>query len=743
MSRLRDLLLSASAALAPPPSGMPDVGRSYQGWPFPESLAQLEYPRAVKLVPTIYAIVNRVASDVASVSPSFYRLGRDGSEILIERQSGNITDVWAKANPEQSSYELTMDYQSSLDANGNAYLYLERFGKKGPPQELYSIPGHLLTPAPGPRRTIAWYEYRNADGNQRVAASDVLPIRYWNANVNPDEPWPMGMSPLSAARSGFQTRYTMGQWQQKLFERGGQTNLILSVKDGNAASREDVRQWQEEMDARFSGLKNAFKPIFLRGVDVVRAGMTLDEMNFIEQAKLSDADICHVYGMHPILMGFTESTSSGIQYKDALLDHWMSCIGSRVRLRDAVLTERLCPLFARGSDTIICKTDLSGVLPLQGARLELAKGVVIITGQPSLTPNEGREVLGVPPSDDPQADEIHWKTGGGALNAGEEGPVPVGDEATNPKPATGEAVVEPKPEGKKEAQPVAAARVAASADTDVLSARRKRADANLRRAERRTEEWARGPLARYAESVDRQLREQAAAQGVSLELGAARVKLEADPERLVFSPDPEDLERAQALFESLVLERGTEMAADAGVEVSFQHVRERIARYAEEKARFALTSVTETTARDVRDAIVRALREGASWNDVIGAVRGYFSDAQQYRPALIARTETTGAYNFGALEGLAAARVERKYWITVGDDAVRESHLGAEAEGPIPLDARFSNGLLFPGDPAGPVGEIANCRCVLEGEFELEDGERTEYRRTGNAWGALFGVGST
>jgi uncharacterized protein with gpF-like domain len=50
-------------------------------------------------------------------------------------------------------------------------------------------------------------------------------------------------------------------------------------------------------------------------------------------------------------------------------------------------------------------------------------------------------------------------------------------------------------------------------------------------------------------------------------------------------------------------------------------------------------------------------------------------------------------------------------WLTARDDRVRDSHQELDGEVAAVGD-RFSNGLLYPLDPAGPPEEIVNCRCV-------------------------------
>lgn len=67
-----------------------------------------------------------------------------------------------------------------------------------------------------------------------------------------------------------------------------------------------------------------------------------------------------------------------------------------------------------------------------------------------------------------------------------------------------------------------------------------------------------------------------------------------------------------------------------------------------------------------------------------------------------------GVYSLASQYDLSAS----KTWIHMGDDRVRPAHLliGGET---VDVTAQFSNGLRYPGDVSGPLGEWMNCRCVL------------------------------
>lgn len=93
----------------------------------------------------------------------------------------------------------------------------------------------------------------------------------------------------------------------------------------------------------------------------------------------------------------------------------------------------------------------------------------------------------------------------------------------------------------------------------------------------------------------------------------------------------------------------------------------------------------------------------------------------------IARTEGHRIQTTAAMDACHKAK-ERgadvlKQWDSTLDDVTRESH--RQVDGEIrELDEAFSNGLDFPGDPAGSAAEVINCRCALlqRARWALDDG---------------------
>lgn len=85
----------------------------------------------------------------------------------------------------------------------------------------------------------------------------------------------------------------------------------------------------------------------------------------------------------------------------------------------------------------------------------------------------------------------------------------------------------------------------------------------------------------------------------------------------------------------------------------------------------------------------------------------------------LAATEAVATYGGAQIRLLKQAGFTHKAWETMDDDRVRDSHRQCEAQGSIPIDDKFHNGLQYPGDPEGGPEETVNCRCWLTGQGRM------------------------
>ena len=144
--------------------------------------------------------------------------------------------------------------------------------------------------------------------------------------------------------------------------------------------------------------------------------------------------------------------------------------------------------------------------------------------------------------------------------------------------------------------------------------------------------------------------------------------------------------------------------------------------------------------RHIRSAIAQSLLQGES---VADAAKRISQVAEMNRSAALrdARTMINAAEQSGKLaeyEMLAEEGVDiEKGWMATLDERTRDTHAELDMEF-VPVDEKFSNGLMEPCDPDGDPSEVYNCRCTLiskiDGKTISQEERRSKLDRPYEEW---------
>lgn len=133
--------------------------------------------------------------------------------------------------------------------------------------------------------------------------------------------------------------------------------------------------------------------------------------------------------------------------------------------------------------------------------------------------------------------------------------------------------------------------------------------------------------------------------------------------------------------------------------------------------------------KTITQEISRGIASSLPYREIARNI-GNVSGAPLSRAKTIARTEGHRIQQMSTVDAQQAAKAKGadvlKQWDATLDGRTRESHRRVDGE-IRELDEKFSNGLMFPGDPNGSAAEVVNCRCTSNtrarwalGEEELQ-----------------------
>lgn len=128
-----------------------------------------------------------------------------------------------------------------------------------------------------------------------------------------------------------------------------------------------------------------------------------------------------------------------------------------------------------------------------------------------------------------------------------------------------------------------------------------------------------------------------------------------------------------------------------------------------------------------KDAIIAGSQDGESIAQLAARVENV-AEVKAKKAHAIAQTAVIAAINGGEwqqmMELASAADLNgTKEWLATEDNHTRPAHHAADGQ-TVPIDGHFVVGgefMLFPGDPSASAGEVANCRCTVAYNLDVED----------------------
>lgn len=250
--------------------------------------------------------------------------GAGGAPLLSNPAGHPVLALLASCGCGASGTGLMETLAAQLLLHGNAYVEVA-CGADGLPAALYALRPERVTVELDGQGWPRAYLYRAGENVTRYAAESagdetgLLHIRGFHPL---DDHYGTGC--LGAAEGAVALHNAASRWNQALLDNAARPSgaVVYQPGDGSALSAEQFERLKAEIEAGFSGMANAGRPMLLEGgLSWQSLSLTPAEMDFARLKDVAAREIALAFGVPPLLLGLAgDATYSN--YKEANVALW-------------------------------------------------------------------------------------------------------------------------------------------------------------------------------------------------------------------------------------------------------------------------------------------------------------------------------------------------------------------------------------------------------------------------------------
>lgn len=338
--------------------------------------------------PTLYACINRIASDVGKLPFKIQSLSSDG---VTYRESSSAAQLALLRRPNhyQTESQFRECWILSKLLSGNTYVLLSR-DRGGAVESMHVLDWRRVMPTVTDSGAV-FYQLQSDSLNgllpdsyptQNIAvpAADIIHDRM-NCFFHPL----IGIPPLAAAHLPALKNFRILRTADTYFDAASQSATgILTAPAG--ISDDDAKEITDYWNANFGKSRVAALGSDLKYTSL---GVRSSDSQMVEQLKYSDEQICQPFGIPPFKIGIG-SLPSGMSVDEMNLLYFCDAVQSHITAMEILLTRVLA---LRATEHV--EIDARALLRMdEGKRADIetkmVKGMV-------KTPNESRSIFNLPP----------------------------------------------------------------------------------------------------------------------------------------------------------------------------------------------------------------------------------------------------------------------------------------------------------------------------------------------------------
>lgn len=308
-------------------------------------------PQRASGLATAGACIAVVSQALASVPLNTYRRAANGGRDRATDYPlyGVLHDM---PNATMTAFEAREMLIASLLISGNAYAVVD-WNRRGQVTAMHPLdPGCVVVE----RLESGRLRYRVTDrkGGVRVYTQDeILHLRYRLARDGV-----MGLSPIQLARETFSLALTQQETAAGLAAKGNRPSGALVFPNMIGGDKKDAAL--EKLRAKIEANTSTSNVLVLDGGAAWQSfSMTARDAQFLESRKLTNLDVCRIWGVPPTVVGILDhGTYSNVEMESRALV--VRCLAPMAKRIEQAMNVALLPADARR--TLFVEHDLAGLL---------------------------------------------------------------------------------------------------------------------------------------------------------------------------------------------------------------------------------------------------------------------------------------------------------------------------------------------------------------------------------------------
>jgi HK97 family phage portal protein len=241
-----------------------------------------------------------IANGIAGVPLKIYKeTASGGKTAALDHPLYRILS--RRPNEWQTSFEFREMLTLHLVFTGNAYAL--KIIVRGQLAELIPIDPSKVQFKKEPNGEIIYTVSLDNGQQVRLGPQDLLHIR------GPSWDGYLGLDPVRYGREALGLSLAMETHAARTFKNGASYGSHVEMP-GTFQNKEQIERFKESLQ-QYQGSDNAGKtPVFEGGTKLVPNTMDFQKAQFIEGRKFQIEDICRVFGVLPIMIGYSDKTAT-------------------------------------------------------------------------------------------------------------------------------------------------------------------------------------------------------------------------------------------------------------------------------------------------------------------------------------------------------------------------------------------------------------------------------------------------